>query len=144
MSTYTDLYVMPVKTARIEDYRRFAEDSRKVWLAHGALSVTEYIADDAKPGVNTSFPQSVKLEPDEVVAVAALTFRSREDSARIKAAVMKDPIFANMNPDTVPVDGRRMFFGGFKLFVGQAAAATPAIQPYLFFHDHGAAERMIP
>ena len=62
MNTYTDFYVMPVKTARLEDYRRFAEESRKVWLAHGALSVTEYIADDAKPGVHTSFPQSVKLE----------------------------------------------------------------------------------
>jgi PhnB protein len=133
MNTYTDLYVMPVKTAKIEDYRRFAEDSCKVWLVHGALSVTEYIADDAKPGVHTSFPQSVKLEPDEVVAVAVLTFRSREDCARIKAAVMKDPIFANMSPDTIPVDGKRMFFGGFKPFVGEAPAAMPAIQPYLFF-----------
>ena len=67
MNTYTDFYVMPVKTARLEDYRYFAAESRKVWLAHGALSVTEYIADDAKPGVYTSFPQSVKLEADDLV-----------------------------------------------------------------------------
>ncbi|MEQ1612061.1 MAG: DUF1428 family protein [Hyphomicrobiaceae bacterium] len=136
MNTYTDVYVMPVKAARLEDYRRFAEESRKVWLAHGALSVTEYIADDAKPGVHTSFPQSVKLEADEIVVVAVLTFRSREDGARIKAAVMKDPVFADMGPDTIPVDGKRMFFGGFKPFVGESAAAptsAPAIQPYLFF-----------
>ena len=134
-TTYTDLYVMPVKAARIEDYRRFAADSRKVWLAHGALSVTEYIADDAKPGVHTSFPQSVKLEADECVAVAVLTFASREDCARVKAAVFKDPMFANMGPDTIPVDGKRMFFGGFIPFVGEAAMPTPppAIQPYLFF-----------
>lgn len=134
MNTYTDVYVMPVKAARIEDYRRFADDSRKVWLAHGALSVTEYIADDAKPGVHTSFPQSVKLEADEIVVVAVLTFRSREDCARVKAAVFKDPMFADMGPDTIPVDGKRMFFGGFKPFVGETAVVSPpAIQPYLFF-----------
>jgi PhnB protein len=133
MNTYTDLYVMPVKAASIEDYRRFADDSRKVWLAHGALSVIEFIADDAKPGVHTSFPQAVKLEADEIVVVAVLTFRSREDCTRVKAAVFKDPMFADMGPDTIPVDGKRMFFGGFKPFVGEAAAATPAIQPYLFF-----------
>ncbi len=133
MNTYTDVYVMPVKAARIEDYQRFADASRKVWLAHGALSVTEYIADDAKPGVHTSFPQSVKLEPDEIVAIAVLTFRSREDCTRVKTAVFKDPLFASMGPDTIPVDGKRMFFGGFKPFVGETAAAMPAIQPYLFF-----------
>jgi PhnB protein len=134
MSTYTEFYVMPVKADRLDDYRRFAEDSAKVWRAHGALSVAEYIADDAKPGVHTSFPQSVKLEAGEIVVVAAITFPTRDDCARIKAAVMKDPIFANMGPDTVPVDGRRMFWGGFKPFVGEAAAAmAPAIQPYLFF-----------
>ncbi len=131
MDTYTDIYVMPVKTARLEDYRHFAAETRKAWLSHGALSVTEYIADDAKPGVRTSFPQSVKLEADESVAVAVLTFASREDCARIKDAVMKDPVFANMGD--VPVDGKRMFWGGFKPFVGEAKAAAPAVQPYLFF-----------
>ena len=139
MNTYTDFYVMPVKTARLDDYRHFAEESRKVWLAHGALSVTEYIADDAKPGVHTSFPQSVKLEADESIAVAVLTFASREDCARVKAAVFKDPMFADMGPDTIPVDGKRMFFGGFKSFVGETAAAPtkpPAIQPYLFLRGH--------
>ena len=108
---------MPVRASRIEDYRRFAEDSSKVWLAHGALSVTEFIADDAKPGVHTSFPQSVKLEADETVVVAVLTFNSREDCERIKAAVMKDPLLANMGPDTIPVDGRRMFWGGFNILI---------------------------
>jgi PhnB protein len=135
MTTFTEFYVMPVKKARLEDYRQFAEASSKAWRAHGALCVTEYIAEDAKPGVHTSFPRSVKLEDDEVVAVATLVFRSREDCARIKAAVMKDPVFANMGPGTVPVDGKRMFWGGFKPIVGEAAMVPPgaAIQPYLFF-----------
>ena len=117
MSTYTDVYVLPVKKAKLEDYRRFAKESGKVWRAHGALGVTEYIADDVKPGVHTSFPQSVTLETDEIVVVATITFRSREDRDRIKTAVMKDPVFANMTPDTVPVDGKRMFWGGFNVLL---------------------------
>lgn len=116
MSTYTEFYVLPVKSARLGDYRRFAEQSGKVWRAHGALSVTEYIADDAKPGVHTSFPQAVKLEADEIVAVAAITFPSSEECARIKAAAMSDPLFADMAPD-IPVDGKRMFWGGFTTLV---------------------------
>ena len=117
MSTYSEFYVLPVKKARLEDYRRFAEHSAKVWRKHGALAVTEYVAEDAKVGVHTSFPQAVKLEADEIVAVAEILFRSREDSVRIKDTVMKDPIFANMAPDAVPVDGKRMFWGGFKTIV---------------------------
>lgn len=49
---------------------------------------------------------------------------------------MKDPVFANMAPDAVPVDGKRMFWGGFKPLVDAApaaAAATAGVQPYLFF-----------
>jgi PhnB protein len=136
MTTYTDVYVLPVKKAKLDDYQRFAEATSKAWLKHGALSVTEYIADDVKPGVHTSFPQAVKLEAGEVVAVATLTFRSREDCERIKSAVMKDPVFANMGPDTVPVDGKRMFWGGFKPIVEMAAEGAGkggGIQPYLFF-----------
>ncbi len=136
MNTYSEFYVLPVKKARLDDYRRFAEASAKVWRAKGALAVTEYVAEDAKAGAHTSFPQSVKLEADEIVAVAEIVFRSREDCARIKDAVMKDPVFANMTPDTIPVDGKRMFWGGFKPIVGEPRAienTAPAVQPYLFF-----------
>jgi PhnB protein len=133
MAAYTDFYVLPVKKARLDAYRRFAQETSKVWLAHGALSVSEYIAEDAKPGVHTSFPQAVKLEDGEIVAVAMLTFRSRAACERIKEAVMKDPVFANMSPDTVPVDGRRMFWGGFETIVAEAAPVAAGVQPYLFF-----------
>lgn len=117
MSKYVDVYVMPVQKSKIEEYRLFAEASAKLWRQHGALEVVEVIAEDVKPGVHTSFPQAVKLEPDEIVVVSWITFRSREDRDWINPAVMKNPLFANMGPDTVPVDGKRMFFGGFKSIV---------------------------
>ncbi len=115
-NTYVECYILPVKTARLDAYQRFAEKSGDLWLAHGALAVTEYVADDAKSGVRTSFPQSVQLEPDETVVVALITFASRADCHRIKAAVMNDPAMSALFPD-IPVDGSRMFWGGFTTLV---------------------------
>ena len=47
MSTYSEFYVLPVKKAGLHDYRRFAEDSAKVWRKHGTMAVREYVAEDA-------------------------------------------------------------------------------------------------
>ncbi len=116
MRTYTDFYVLPVKKAGLETYRQFAEATAKVWCKHGALEAIEFVADDAKSGVHTSFPQAVALESDEAVVVARITFASRADRDRINAAVMSDPVFAGMSPD-LPVDGKRMFWGGFTTLV---------------------------
>jgi uncharacterized protein YbaA (DUF1428 family) len=117
MSTYADVYVLPVKKDKMDDYRRFAEASAKVWRDNGALSVLECVAEDVKPGVHTSFPQAVKLETDEVVVVSWITFPSRADRDRINAAVMKDPLMAGMASAPIPVDGKRMFWGGFETLV---------------------------
>jgi uncharacterized protein YbaA (DUF1428 family) len=117
MSKFIDVYVLPVPKDKLDAYRRLAEDMAKVWRKHGALEVVELIAEDIKPGVNTSFPQAVKLEPHETVVVSWITFGSRTDRDRISGAVMKDPLFANMDPATMPVDGKRMFWGGFKPLV---------------------------
>ena len=117
MSKYVDVYVLPVPKEKLDAYRSFAEGSGKLWREHGALEYVEFIADDVKPGVHTSFPQAVKLESDETVIVSWIAFASREDRERINAAVMNDPRLAAMNPQALPVDGKRMFWGGFtKLF----------------------------
>jgi uncharacterized protein YbaA (DUF1428 family) len=72
---------------------------------------------DVKPGELTSFPQAVKLEEDETVVFGWIVFASREDRDRINAAVMKDPRIADMAPENVPFDSKRMIFGGFEVLV---------------------------
>ncbi len=133
MTGYTDLFVVPVPNKNIEAYRKEAEQFFAVWREHGALSCLEVEADDAPAGKVTSFPQSVNLKPDETVFVGIMTFRSRAHRDEVNAKAMKDPRMAGMKPETMPFDGKRMFFGGFKPFLGEPAAAMPAIQPYLFF-----------
>jgi len=133
VSTYTDIFVIPVPKGRLSEYRKLAESSEKVWREHGALSYIEVEADDVKPGKLTSFPQSVDLKEGELVVVALITYRSRAHRDEVNARAMKDPRMGGLDPKTMPFDTKRMFWGGFKPFVGAAPAPSHHIQPYLFF-----------
>jgi len=115
---YIDGFVLPVPKRNLEAYRRMARTSGKVWREHGALAYVEGVADDVKPGKHTSFPQSVKLKPGETVVFAYIVYKSRAQRDRVNAKVMKDPRLAKMmNPKAMPFDGKRMFWGGFKVLV---------------------------
>ena len=114
---YVDGFVVPVPKKNIDAYRQFSDRAGRVWKEHGALEYIECIGDDVKPGKVTSFPQAVKLEEDEVVAFSWIVYPSREDRDRILAAVMSDPRLKDMDPKSMPFDGMRMFFGGFKVLL---------------------------
>lgn len=115
---YVDGFIVPVPKKNVAAYRRMAQKAGKVWREHGALEYIECVADDVKPGKHTSFPQSVKLKPAETVVFAYIVYKSRADRDRVNAKVMKDPRLANMmDPKAMPFDGKRMFWGGFKVLV---------------------------
>ena len=115
---YVDGYVVPVPKKNLAAYRRMAQKAGKVWRDHGALEYIECIADDVKPGKHTSFPQSVKLKAGETVVFAYIVYKSRAERDRINAKVMKDPRLADMmDSKAMPFDGKRMFWGGFKVLV---------------------------
>lgn len=113
---YVDGFVVPVPKQNVDKYRQMAAQAAAVWREHGALSYHEAIADDVKPGKETSFPQSVKLEPDETVVFAWITYESRAHRDAVNEKVMKDPRM-QMDPASLPFDGRRMFWGGFETIV---------------------------
>jgi uncharacterized protein YbaA (DUF1428 family) len=118
MGRYVDGYVVPVPKSNLAVYRRMAEETGKVWREYGALEFVECVADDVKPGEVTSFPQSVKLKPDEIVVMSYIVYASKADRDRINEKVMKDPRVKDaMDPKTMPFDGKRMFYGGFEEFL---------------------------
>jgi uncharacterized protein YbaA (DUF1428 family) len=115
---YVDGFVVPVPKKKLKAYQAMAKKASKVWRDHGALDYKECVADDVKPGKVTSFPQSVKLKKDEIVVFSYVVYRSRAARDRCMAKVMKDPRLASMmDPKNMPFDGKRMFFGGFKVIV---------------------------
>jgi len=118
MAAFVDGFVVPVPKRNIAAYRRMARRAGKVWREHGALDYVECVAEDVKPGKLTSFPQAVKLKPGEVVWFSWIMYKSRAHRDRVSARVMKDPRLADMmDPKTLPFDGKRMFWGGFKVAV---------------------------
>jgi len=115
---YVDGFVVPVPKRKKDAYLRMASTAGKVWREHGALDYVECVADDVKPGKYTSFPQSVKLKPNEAVWFSWIVYKSRKHRDRVVAKVMKDPrITSMMGNGAMPFDGKRMFYGGFKVMV---------------------------
>lgn len=116
--SYVDGFVVPVPQKNLTAYRRMARQAGTVWREHGALEYVECVAEDVQPGKHTSFPQAVKLKEGEVVVFSWIIFRSKRDRNRVNKKVMADPrLAAMMDPKAMPFDGKRMFFGGFKILV---------------------------
>ena len=116
--SYVDGFVVPVPLKNLPAYRRMAQKAGKVWKEHGALDYKEWIGDDVPVGKVTSFTRSVKLKPGETVVFSWIVYKSRAHRDRVNAKVMKDPRLADMmDPKTMPFDGKRLIFGGFKKLV---------------------------
>lgn len=115
---YVDGYVVPVPKKKLAAYRKLAQTAGKIWREHGALEYVESVGDDVKSGKWTSFPQSVKLRSGETVVFAYVVYKSRAHRDKVNAKAMKDSRLKNMcNPKSLPFDGKRMFWGGFKTLV---------------------------
>ena len=116
--SYVDGFVVPVPLKNLAAYRRMAKKAGKVWREYGALDYKEWIGDDVKVGKLTSFPRSVKLKRGETVVFSWIVYKSRSHRDRVNAKVMKDPRLADMmDLKTMPFDGKRLIFGGFKKLV---------------------------
>ena len=115
---YVDGFVIPVHKDKLEAYLDMARKCAVIWREHGAIQFRECVSDDVKPGQWTSFPQSVKLEENEVVVFSWIEFNSRAERDAINDKVMKDPRLAEMmDPEKMPFDGKRMMYGGFESLV---------------------------
>jgi uncharacterized protein YbaA (DUF1428 family) len=118
MAKYVDGFVLPVPKESLQAYRRLAQKAGEIWREHGAIEVMECVADDVKAGKLTSFPQSVKLKPNETVVFSWIVFKSRAHRDRVNKKVMADPRLADMmDPKAMPFDSKRMIYGGFKLLI---------------------------
>ncbi|RDZ27742.1 DUF1428 domain-containing protein [Lysobacter silvisoli] len=116
--SYVDGFVLPVPEKNLAAYRKLARKSGRIWREHGALAYVECVADDVEPGKVTSFPQSVKLKPGEVVVFSWAVYKSRRHRDQVIKKVMADPRLGDsMDPKKLPFDAMRMFWGGFKPFI---------------------------
>jgi uncharacterized protein YbaA (DUF1428 family) len=118
MAGYVDGFVMPLPKSNLEKYREIATTAGGLWIEHGALDYKECLAEDVQVGEVTSFPRSVKLEDDETVIFAWITYESRQHRDDVNAKVMSDDrMKALMDPAGEIADYNRMVYGGFEVIV---------------------------
>jgi uncharacterized protein YbaA (DUF1428 family) len=114
---YVDGYVIPIPKKSIPSYRRIATKAGKIWREHGALDYKECIGEDLQTKFGIPFPRLAKVKPGETIVFAWIVFKSRAHRDRVNAEVMNDPRLANMGPDSMPFDPKRMSYAGFKVLV---------------------------
>jgi uncharacterized protein YbaA (DUF1428 family) len=107
-----------VPTAKLEDYRKIAEQAAAIWLEHGALQYTECVADDLGGEFCRSFVETAAAKEDETVIFAWAVFADRAARDAANAAIMADERMNSMCDETGKIfDCKRMAFGGFKTIV---------------------------
>ena len=111
--SYVDGFILPVPEANLDKYKQDAKKAGKVWLKHGALQYFECVADDVPVGKSTDFYNAVKRKEGETVVFAFAVYKNRKHRDEVMKKVMADPAM-KMDPATMPFDGKRMFWGGFK------------------------------
>ena len=118
MAHYVDGFVVPVPKKNIEAYRRMSKKASVVWKDHGAIDYRECAGDDLKIKGVVSFLKQMRCKPNETVVFAWILYKSRAQRDKVNAKVMKDPrIVPMMDAKTMPFDGKRLIYGGFKLLV---------------------------
>ena len=48
MANYIDVFVLPIPTAFLDDYRSVVKQVADVWREYGALDYCEYVGDDLR------------------------------------------------------------------------------------------------
>ncbi len=114
--SYVDGFIVPVPKEKLDAYKEMARQAGEIWKEYGALAYVECIADDVPYGELTSFPRSVQATDDEIVIFSWIVYESRETRDAIVAKVMADERLQG-DWETMPFDGKRMIFGGFKPFM---------------------------
>lgn len=114
---YVDGFMAAVPSGMKEAYRTYAAERALLFRDHGALRVVETWEDDVPEGKLTSFPLAVKRAAGEAVVLAWVAWPSKEVRDAGWKKIMEDPRMAQ--DSGVPIDGKRMIYGGFETIVDQ-------------------------
>lgn len=120
MKKYIDGFVIPIHPDKLEDYRRLAETSARIWKEHGALEYIEAVADDLTSCTPEAKPATEKIGalPGETLVFSYIVYESREHRDAVNAKVFADPRLKDVCPEVNNVfDVERMIHGGFRSIV---------------------------
>jgi uncharacterized protein YbaA (DUF1428 family) len=115
---YVDGFLLAVPKKKVKAYLDMARKAAKVWKEHGALEYREAVGDDLKIKMGMPFPKAIRAKPGETVVFSWIVYKTRAHRDSVNKKVMKDERIASMmDPKSMPVDMKRMAYGGFKVAV---------------------------
>ncbi|MAP94842.1 MAG: RNA signal recognition particle [Ponticaulis sp.] len=111
---YVSGFVAAVPTANKQAYIEFSEKMVDYFKKLGAVRVTEGWGEDVPDGEVTSFPMAVKKEDNETVVFSWMEWPDKATCDKAMEFMFSD---TSMSGQDMPLDGKRMIFGGFQLIV---------------------------
>lgn len=108
---YIDGFVLAVPAANKQAYIDHARSALPMFQEYGATRMVECWADDVPEGKLTDFRRAVLAEDGEAVLFSWIEWPSKEVRDAGVKKMMEDPRMEGM---TLPFDGKRMIFGGFR------------------------------
>lgn len=110
--SYVDFFCLPLPKGNETAYKTAAEAFALVMKEQGMISYCEATADDVPRGKVTDFYRAVNAEDNETVVASYCVWPDKATRDKAWEVAMKDPRLSK--PESMPFDGKRMFWGGFK------------------------------
>ena len=107
---YVDGSMIPVPTAKKDEYRTVLERQAAVFAELGATRFVDAWGDEVPDGKLTDFRRAVKATPDETVVFSFIEWPSKEARDAAWPKLFTDP---RMHEQGTPGDEKRRVFGGF-------------------------------
>jgi uncharacterized protein YbaA (DUF1428 family) len=117
---YIEGFVAAVPAANKQAYTRHAAEAAALLKELGVTRFVENWGDDVPDGKVTDFKRAVKAQADEVVAFSWFEHPSREARDATNEKIRSDRRMEQIGA-TMPFDGQRMIFGGFRAFIDEGA-----------------------
>ncbi|MEK7545736.1 MAG: DUF1428 domain-containing protein [Patescibacteria group bacterium] len=116
--SYVDGFVMITKNPKA--YRAMAKVGGKVWKKYGALAYYECFGDDMlQKHVTLPFQKMLKAKRGEKVIFSFIVYKSKAHRDAVNKKAMADPVMNDPKwaGKAMPLDMKRMAYGGFKVIV---------------------------
>jgi uncharacterized protein YbaA (DUF1428 family) len=121
---YIEGFILAVPEKNKEAYRQLATTMAPYFKECGVTRMVENWGDELPAGKVTDFRRAVKAQADEAVLFSWMEYPNREVRDAAVKKYMSDPKMKEMGA-SMPFDGQRMVFGGFKPISEVGAAGKP-------------------